>query len=165
MTTRLTDTQVTKQQQRFEDFLKTVNLVKLGRRYHHMVANDAKNGMYTPYVYLLRVLSICAKVEGTCLHPDTCKDGVRTLAYRDIMHDAAIKTMSIWFDTYGEAYKEVIADLEACVNTDMLIYKGSKGYTPKQVIYHIKSLSEFGQQYIADFVEGCKAISFPKPKK
>lgn len=159
MSERLTNTEIDQQLVNFNKFLNSVDLVKLGRRYYHVTANDAKDGMYTPYVYLLRVLRRCANVEGTCSHPDTCKAGVRTESYHSILHDAAISAMTDWFNAFWEAVKEINEDMQQCVNTDMVIYKGGKGYTPTQILWHIRNLSTFGRQYVADYADGKKLLA------
>jgi hypothetical protein len=151
MSERLTTTQVIERKERFEAFMNSVNLVRLGRRYYHMVANDAKDGRYTSYCYLLHVLAQLAHVEGTGLHPDTCKEGHHNRCYREILHDAAITAMTDWFNKYWEAVREITTDMEACINSDMTIYQGSKGYTPKQIIWNINNLTAFGQQYVEDY--------------
>jgi hypothetical protein len=90
MSNRLTDTEVTEQLERFNIFLKTADLVKIGKRLLHFMRNDAKNGTYTPYVYLLRVLRICANVHGTCCHPNNPLAGRYSSSYRDVLEYEAI---------------------------------------------------------------------------
>jgi hypothetical protein len=160
MSERLTDTQLTEQKERFEAYIKSVDMLKLGRRYYYMMANDAKDGRYTSYVYLLRVLSICAKVSGTMYHPDTCKEGVRAKFYRDLMEYAAVSAMTDWFDANWEAYKEITEDMERCVkaNVDTLICSGGTCYTPKQILWHLQNVTKFGREYLADYKEGKKIL-------
>jgi hypothetical protein len=161
MSERLTKTEVTEQLERFNNFMKSVDMVKLGRRYYYMMANDAKDGRYTSYVYLLRVLSICAKVSGTCYHPDTCKEGVRSKVYRELLHDAGVIAMTDWFNANWEAYKEITEKMERCVkaNVDTLFCSGSSCYTPKQILWHLQNLTKFGREFLADYIEDKKALS------
>lgn len=158
MSERLTDTQVTEQKERFEAFMKSVNFVRLGRRYHHMVANDAKDGRYTSYVYLLRVLSICANVGGTFYHPDTCKEGVRSRSYRDLLEYEAVKAMTDWFNANWQAVKEITDDMKACLSSNMTICQGGTCYTPKQILWHITNITAFGQKYVEDYAVGKKIL-------
>lgn len=66
----LNNTQVEQQRQRFESFINSVNLVKLGERYLYMMGNDSEDGRFTPYCYILRVLSLVAKVGGCYYYPN-----------------------------------------------------------------------------------------------
>jgi hypothetical protein len=91
MTDRLTTTEVTEQLERFNAFLQTIDLIKIGNRLCHFMAHDAKDGRYTPYVYLLRVLRNCAKVSGTCSHPNNTLAGHYSSSYRDVLEYEAIK--------------------------------------------------------------------------
>jgi hypothetical protein len=76
-----------------------------------------------------------------------------------------VKAMTDWFNQYWEAVKEITDDMLKCLNSDITIYQGGKGYTPAQILWHIKNLTTFGQQYVEDYAEGKKAVSFPAPKK
>jgi hypothetical protein len=91
MTDRLTTTEVTEQLERFNAFLQTIDLIKIGNRLCHFMAHDAKDGRYTPYVYLLRVLRNCAHVSGTCCHPNNPLAGRYSSSYRDVLEYEAIK--------------------------------------------------------------------------
>lgn len=66
----LTNQQVQDQKARFEAFLTSANLSKIGQRYMWFGLHDAKDGRYTQYCYLLRVLALVAKVGGCYAHPD-----------------------------------------------------------------------------------------------
>jgi hypothetical protein len=109
MTKAFTSQQTEEQKQRYLNFLKTVNLVKLSRRYYHFVANNAQDGRYNEYVYLLRVLNICAKVDGTKNHPDHFPGH---WTYRSSLQFHAEKAFIKWFDnsqkTLPDSYKEEI---------------------------------------------------------
>lgn len=70
---RLTSLQVANQQETFDAFMLSANLKKIGERYLYFMLNNAEDGMYTPYVYILRVLSMTAKVNGCMYHPITGK--------------------------------------------------------------------------------------------
>ncbi len=83
------DTQA--QKERFENFLKTQDLVELGRRYFKMVGKNAEDGRYTPYVWLLRVLKSMAKVSGTMTHPDHLNDTWGS--YKDIFEKKITKAI------------------------------------------------------------------------
>lgn len=65
---RLTNIEVTEQKQRFESFIANVNLAKIGRVYIAMLTNS--KGMYNEYNYIQKLLSITAKVSGSCYHPE-----------------------------------------------------------------------------------------------
>lgn len=67
---RLTSDQVAAQQIRFDKFLATVNLAKLGKKYYYFMAADNSDGRYNSYCYILRVLRLCANVEGCMYHPE-----------------------------------------------------------------------------------------------
>ena len=160
MTKRLSNLEVIEQLERFNHFMATADLVRLGRRYYHMVANDAKDGRFTPYCYLLRVLSILAKVEGTCGNPDTFKSDLSGQSYREILQDAAVTAMIDWFNANWEAVREITEDMQKCVNTDMTICSGSGvSHTPKQILWHIQNLTKFGRKYVENFVEGKKILA------
>lgn len=66
-----TKEEVEQQAERFEQFIASANLAKIGMRYLWFVGNDNKDGRYTPYVYIHRVLRLC-KVQGAMYHPH-CK--------------------------------------------------------------------------------------------
>lgn len=87
---RLTRTQVAEQLERFNSFLKTANLAKIGNRLAYFISHDAKDGRYTPYTYLLRVLSICAKVGGCYNHPNNPLAGHYSSSYREVLEYEAI---------------------------------------------------------------------------
>lgn len=57
------------QMERFEFFIETANLEKIGKRMLYMQAHDNQDGRYNDYVYLLRVLSLLANVGGCYSHP------------------------------------------------------------------------------------------------
>ena len=67
----LNTTQVSEQKQRFQSFMASVNLTKVGARYFYFMFNDAEDGRYTPYCYILRVLRLLAKVGGCYYCPGT----------------------------------------------------------------------------------------------
>lgn len=90
---RFTKEQVYEQKERFETFIQRADLLKIGKRYMYFIANDAADGRYTPYVYLLRVLSIIAKVNGTMLHPEKDRH------YMDLIEASAIEVF--WNDVYN----------------------------------------------------------------
>lgn len=67
MSLRYTATQVSEQQVRFDSFMQSANMAKIGVRYIHFLMNNA--GTYNEYNYIMRVLSLCAKVKGAMYHP------------------------------------------------------------------------------------------------
>lgn len=85
---RLTDIEVTDQLDRFNAFLKTADLIKIGQRLCYFISHNAQDGRYTPYTYILRVLSICAKVGGTFHHPEKLE--AYNASYRDILEYEAL---------------------------------------------------------------------------
>lgn len=83
MSTRLTSTQVQEQKARFEAFMSSANLKKIGERILYYMANNNQDGKYNDYMYVRRVLGQIAKVEGSYQHPNS------TRCYADILtHDA-----------------------------------------------------------------------------
>lgn len=58
------------QKERFENFIGSQDLIELGRRYFKMIANDAKDGRYTPFVWLGKVLKKLANVEASMYYPE-----------------------------------------------------------------------------------------------
>jgi len=65
----MTNEQVSEQKVRFENLLAKVNMVKLGQRIFYMNCNDAKDGRFTPYVYVHRILRRLANVKGSMYYP------------------------------------------------------------------------------------------------
>jgi hypothetical protein len=83
---RFTTQQVNEQKQRFENFLKTVNLVRIGQKFVTLALINATGIHYPEFTYLRRVLNT-AKVNSEMIYPDN----VNTNTYRDILHERAIK--------------------------------------------------------------------------
>ena len=83
--------EVEAQRQRFEAFLKSANLVKIGERWNYFLMNDAKDGRFNAYQYIFRVLSRLAKVNGAMYYP-----GADNLFYREILEFMAVKS---WVDS------------------------------------------------------------------
>jgi len=103
---RLTSTQVTEQKQRFEEFLKTANLVRIGKMFVHLAIENATGIKYPEFTYLRRLLKQCAKVNSNMLHPELNNN------YRDILHEKAIKA---YFQTQNKSngpseYTEIIGN-------------------------------------------------------
>lgn len=73
------------QQNRFEVFIKSANLVKIGQRYIWFQRNNAEDGRFTPYCYLLRVLALVANVGGCYSHPEQLNK-----SYRDLLEYEAL---------------------------------------------------------------------------
>lgn len=65
-----TNTQVQEQKERFESFMATANLRKIGERYMHFSFHNAGNGLYNQYNYIRRVLRLVANVHHAMYHPD-----------------------------------------------------------------------------------------------
>jgi hypothetical protein len=84
MTKQFTPQQVTEQKQRFENLLKTINLVRIGQHFVTLALIHAKGVTYPEFTYLRRILKT-ANVNASMLHPET------KVIYRDILHDMAIK--------------------------------------------------------------------------
>lgn len=68
--TNYTNTQVQEQKERFEAFIKTANLAKIGKTYIGFQLKDAGNGLYNQYNYIRRVLRLCANVCHSMHHPE-----------------------------------------------------------------------------------------------
>ena len=81
---RLTIQQVNEQKQNFEKFLKTANLVRIGKMFVHLAIENATGIKYPEFTYLRRVLAK-VKVNSNMLHPELNNN------YRDILHEQAIK--------------------------------------------------------------------------
>ncbi len=75
---RYTGEQVEQQRKSFETLIQSTNLKKIGNRILWFMANDAKDGRFTPYCYVLRVLRIYG-VCGTMAHPDNLKRSYSTI--------------------------------------------------------------------------------------
>jgi hypothetical protein len=82
---RLTTEQVQGQASRFDHFINTANLEKIGHRYFYFMGHDANDGRYNSYCYLLRVLQLIARVGGTFIHPNTTGT-----FYREILEKKSI---------------------------------------------------------------------------
>lgn len=81
----ITDNNVFTQQQRFDAFIKSTNLVKIGQRYMWFMRNNAEDGRFTPYCYLLRILRLVANVSGCYSHPEQINK-----SYRDLLEYEAL---------------------------------------------------------------------------
>lgn len=92
----MTTEEVTKQKQRFEAFLKSVNLAKVGQRYFHFAANNLQDGRYNQYCYLSRILRLIPNVNGSMYHPELWK------FYIDLLETKAILA---FFDSIMENKK------------------------------------------------------------
>lgn len=76
--------QVQAQKERFESFMQSVNLQKVGERYFYFQLNDNEDGKYNNYCYILKVLKLVANVGGCYYCPGT------NLFYSDIFKVAAM---------------------------------------------------------------------------
>jgi len=93
MPNRLTPQQVIDQKNRFDKFIETTDLTKIGRKYLHFLKNDSKDGKYTPYCYISRILSICANVGYAYTHPNLDK------FYVEILKS---KALNAYINTFGK---------------------------------------------------------------
>ncbi len=88
---------VVAQMERFDQFIVSANLSKIGERMMFMNGHENKDGRYNGYVYLLRVLSILANVGGCYSHPNY--QSSTWSCYRDILErkalDEYLKLLSI----------------------------------------------------------------------
>jgi hypothetical protein len=64
---QMTDAEVNAQMERFENFIKSTNLKKIGDRMMHI--KDNNDGRYNKYMYIHRVLGIAANVKASMYHP------------------------------------------------------------------------------------------------
>lgn len=68
---RFTTNQVNDQQQRFDSFVASANLAKIGKGWLNYLINDNHDGRYNNYNYIHRVLRLKANVKGAMYHPET----------------------------------------------------------------------------------------------
>jgi hypothetical protein len=80
---RLTTTQATEQKQRFENFLKSANLVRIGEKFVTLALINATTTNYPEFTLLRRILRK-ADINSNMLHPELNAN------YRDILHQYAI---------------------------------------------------------------------------
>jgi hypothetical protein len=67
--TMITQSEVIEQKQRFDSFLSSTDLVKIGSRMMFFMFNDNEDGRYNQYCYIHRVLRLIAKVGGSYYYP------------------------------------------------------------------------------------------------
>jgi hypothetical protein len=77
--------QVEEQLQRFETLIQSTNLKKIGNRILWFMANDAKDGRFTPYCYVLRVLRMYG-INGSMYHSGTLKDSYSTILEHEALN-------------------------------------------------------------------------------
>lgn len=85
-----TTEQIEAQKQRFDAFMASVNLHKVGERWMWFTEHDNHDGRFNAYCYIHRVLRFLARVEGSMYHPDRIGNKWPNEFYADILTNRAV---------------------------------------------------------------------------
>lgn len=87
---RMKNERVEAQRERFDAFMETANLQKIGKKWMEFMFKDAGDGKYNSHVYIHRILKRCANVHAAMYHPSRLRDGHNAF-YCEILTQAAVK--------------------------------------------------------------------------